>query len=343
MRKNWVEVIIHILFWICTSWLIASSFSILSQEIEVINGEEKIVTIRNGSLTYQILLCVLVSFIAFYVNTWFISKKNQSLKIRKLIVFSGLTFTTLSALIYFISENNLCGDAPLIPKQVAFGIASFYFSISVAVALTKNAIHNDRRHQQLILDKRQTELSLLRNQLQPHFLFNALNNLLSMVDSSINPRLADAIDKLSQLLRFVMEHDNNEKISISKEIEFLKSYIDLQKLRFEEGEIAIEFKILGKNNQIKIEPGLFIPFVENAFKYGTEPERLSKIVIQFDLTNSEEVIFEIRNDIRNNNLNGNNKGIKSTKKRLELIYPNKHKLLISKDEQFVVYLSIYTT
>jgi LytS/YehU family sensor histidine kinase len=212
----------------------------------------------------------------------------------------------------------------------------------VAYALAKNSMFYHQRHQQLIIDKKQAELTLLRNQLQPHFLFNALNNLLSMVNRSENPKLVSSIDKLSNLLRFVIDDNKKEKIPISKEIEFLKNYIDLQMLRFEEDEVQVQFKVVGENGNQAIEPGLLIPFVENAFKYGTEPERVSNIDVLFDLSKADLIQFEVKNKIMMPNTSGAGTGINATKKRLEIIYPDQHELRISNGDDFIVRLNIHT-
>ena len=342
LMRNWIEVIIHLLLWGCTTLLIASAFSIQSQEIEVINGIESVKIVRSDGLIHQLLICVFLSMIAFYINARLIIKRNQPESKANVLWCIVLTFVMLMALIYALTEIRLVSDTPPIPKQIAFGISIFYFSISITYGLVKKSIFNEQRHQKLIIDKKQAELNLLRNQLQPHFLFNALNNLLSMVNSAENPKLASSFDKLSQLLRFVIEDHRTEKIPISKEIQFLKNYIDLQKLRFEDEEVSVQFIVVGKHDQQKIEPGLFIPFVENAFKYGTEPEKLTNISIKFDLSNADSVLFEIKNKKMINVTNGIGTGIENTKKRLALIYPNTHELKISNSGDFIVHLKLYT-
>lgn len=340
--KKWIEVFIHMLFWLCTAWLIASSFSIHAHEIEVVNGVETIKIVRNNGLAYQLLICIFFSFVIFYINSWLIIKSNNKGITNSLIWCILVTFVILTALVYAVTEIRIVSSAPPIPKQIAFGVAVFYFSISVAYAVVKNSIFNNHRHHQLMIDKKQTELNLLRNQLQPHFLFNALNNFMAMVDHVETPRLVSSLDKLSQLLRFVIEENKAEKITIAKEIEFLKNYIDLQMLRFEEGEVNVQFNWKGDNYEQKIEPGLFIPFVENAFKYGTEPERISKIDVHFDLSKADSIHFEIKNKMMMTNINSIGTGIETTKKRLDLIYPDKHKLKISNEDEFIVQLTIST-
>jgi len=271
-----------------------------------------------------------------------IIKRNQAESTKSPIGYIALSFAILTVLIYAVTEIRLFSSSPPVPKEIAFGVAVFYFSVSIAYGLVKNSIFNSQRHQQLLIDMKQAELNLLRNQLQPHFLFNALNNLLSMVDRSGNPRLVSAFDKLSQLLRFVIEDNKTEGIPISKEIHFLKNYIDLQKLRFEEGEVSVQFKVEGEYDEQRIEPGLFIPFVENAFKYGTEPEESSRIYIEFDLSKADAVQFKIRNKKMMTGASSIGTGIVTTKKRMELIYPDKHELKITNTDDFIVHLTLST-
>ncbi|MBI1184323.1 hypothetical protein GC194_08635 [bacterium] len=341
MRK-WLEVVAHILFWSGSAWLIASGFSIQAHEIELIDGVETVKILRNTGIVYQLLICIFISLIAFYTSVWLIMSNSDRQRTKGLIWFLIFTFVCLTALIYTVTELRFFGSAPPIPKQIAFGIAFFYFAIALAYGFIKKSVFDAQRHQQLIIDKKQAELNLLRNQLQPHFLFNALNNLMSLASASNNVKLVNSFDKLSQLLRFVIEDNKTEKIVVSKEIKFLKNYIELQKLRFEDGEVIIRFMVSGGFDKQKIEPGLFIPFVENAFKYGTEPEKTATIDIEFDLSKANSVRFKIKNKKMISNINGSGLGVETTKKRLELIYPDRHHLQIINSDDYTVHLTIYT-
>ncbi len=243
---------------------------------------------------------------------------------------------------YLITVFNFGSIHPSLPIAVSLGIFTFYFSVSIAYSITKLLLLNHEIEQQLQLDKKQTELTLLRNQLQPHFLFNVLNNLLAMVKPGENPKLVNSFEKLSQLSRYVIEETQLEKVSLGKEITFLENYIELQNLRFNENEAVVNLKIEGDFIDQKIEPGLFITFVENAFKYGTEPEQTSVIDIYFDLKTQNKITFEMKNKVMMFNLTGNKTGIENTRKRLQLIYPNKHKLQVEHNENFNVLLTIQT-
>ncbi len=342
MRKLWIEAIIHIIFWGSTTWLIASSFSIQSHEIDINNGEEIVNIVRNNSLIYQILFIILVAAFLFYFNSKIIYKLNQTNK-KTALGYSAMSFLIALIVVYIVTNLKLYVKFLPLPKQIAFGIVFFYFAISIAYGLAKLWLYDLKRHQQLVLDKKQTELALLRNQIQPHFLFNALNNLLSMVNPFENPKLTDSFERLSQLLRYVIDEAQKDRVSINQEITFIENYIELQLLRFSENEVNVDFKVIGNYNTQMVEPGLFIIFVENAFKYGTEPEKIANIEIFFDLTKKDTILFQIKNKVMLKNVSGNGTGIETTKKRLELIYPNTHHLSISiTDVEFFVDLTLKT-
>ena len=164
-----------------------------------------------------------------------------------------------------------------------------------------------------------------------------------MIDQKQNPQLATSLDQLSGLLRYVV-YDTEGDVTVRKEIDFTRNFAELQLQRYEKDEIDFQLEIIGKNDQQKIEPGIFIPFVENVFKYGVEPEKKSKVKIVFDLTDPNTIIFETTNPIyptlQQNK--GNGSGISSTKARLKLVYPNSHKLAITENEVFKVCLEFKT-
>ena len=333
----------HALFWVFTAWLIVNSFSIQGQEIEIINGVETIKTTRDFNLIYQILICVGISFCISYLNLLNIRSLTQDNSKIKTFLLSGILLF-VGFMIYLFCVRLFFAHALLLPMQLTLGIFLFYFAISTAYGIIMVWFQVEQRQKDLELSAKRAELHLLRNQLQPHFLFNALNNLLSMVDQKRSPQLTTSIEKLSQLLRYVIEESKVEKTSIQNEIQFIQNYIDLQSLRFEENELTIQCNILGYNKTQLVEPGLFIPFVENAIKYGTEPEVNSTIDIRFDLSDPNSILFTIKNKHPgvNTNKTSTGTGILAIRERLQLVYPSKHKLEIIQNEQYTVNLKIQT-
>ena len=341
---KWVEFIANLIFWLATGWLITNSFSIVGQEVEIENGVETVRTIVSERIIYQLMTLLAISLLVFYGNLFNLHRLNKPEGKRGIIVLS-LAILVSGITVYILLERTFFGIERLhLTLSVVIGITLFYFTISSLYALVKVLVLSDQKRKSLMLANKQAELALLRNQLQPHFLFNALNNLLSLVDQEKSPQLSSSFEKLSKLLRYVTEEIKSEKVSVRSEIEFIRSYCDLQLLRFEEDEVSLKFSVLGDHKEQLIEPGLFIPFVENAFKYGTEPEANSAIEMIFDLRNQDKIEFQIRNKIINafGSNSSTGMGISSTRERLELVYHQKHELEIVEDEWFEVELKIET-
>jgi len=191
----------------------------------------------------------------------------------------------------------------------------------------------------------EAESKLLKSQINPHFIFNALNNIysLSQIQSQKTP---DAIHKLSQILRYVIYDNSDEFVNIEKEIEYITSYIDLQKMKDDDiGEnIKVELNIL--NKRIKIAPMLLIPFIENSFKHSYIEDTNNGWIDLKITTEENKLIFICKNsipqiDIKKDKVGGI--GLENVTKRLELLYPEKHTLKINNNNNiFSVYLEIYT-
>jgi len=186
----------------------------------------------------------------------------------------------------------------------------------------------------------QTELSLLKSQVNPHFLFNTLNSIYSLSVSN-SDKAPDAVLKLSKIMRYTLEESLNDKVMLSQEIDFINSYIDLQKVRLTE-KSKIIFTTSGNIDTVMVAPLLFIPFVENAFKYGISTHLKSTIEVEIN-AKGKDLYFVCRNDIvpGATKQNSTGTGINNTRRRLELLYPSKHTLTIKDDTvQYEVLLHI---
>jgi sensor histidine kinase YesM len=189
----------------------------------------------------------------------------------------------------------------------------------------------------------ESELQHLKYQLQPHFFFNSLNNIYSLVD--ISPEKAkETIHSLSILMRYLLYESNVEKVSLKKEIEFMKQYIELMDLRTSEKTIVkADFPVLTEDLQVA--PLLFISLIENAFKHGVSAIKYSNLFFSIQI-DGEKIRFETKNNnFKKNDLDksGSGIGLKNIKKRLELLYPEKHLFKIQEsDEVFTAQLEINT-
>ena len=190
----------------------------------------------------------------------------------------------------------------------------------------------------------QSELALLKSQINPHFLFNTLNNIDSLIKSNTD-RASEMLVKLSGIMRYMIYETNIEKVSLSNEISHIQSYIDLQKIQFASAKF-ISLSIEGKPKNIFIAPMLFIPFVENAFKHCTNKAVSDAISIKFSIENNIVNfkcvnMFDEKQQISKDNASG--VGLNLVKRRLDLIYSGKHTLSIIKENNtFQVILSVNT-
>lgn len=192
-------------------------------------------------------------------------------------------------------------------------------------------------------EKINSELQALKAQINPHFLFNTLNNIYShSLDKS--PKAPEMILKLSDLMSYILYGCHDEMVPISNELDFIQNYIDLEKMRFED-QLDVIVSIHNSAPERKIVPLLFIPFVENAFKHGGNTGETKKgINLSIDIDESC-VFFTITNTVDPLQISQKVKesgiGIENVRKRLELLYPTHHKLEITNDGRFfTVQLSI---
>ncbi|MEO6731672.1 MAG: sensor histidine kinase [Ferruginibacter sp.] len=182
-------------------------------------------------------------------------------------------------------------------------------------------------------DKKGAELAFLKAHINPHFLFNTLNNIYSLAIVN-HGQTAVSILKLSHIMRYVTESVAIDFISLEDEVECVVDYVDLQKLRLTK-KVYLDFSVTGNTQDKMIAPLILISFIENAFKYGTTNHYQSTITIKL-FVEDDSVTFYCQNRIFNGGLTYNRYGIglENTKRRLEYLYPEKHSLDIQTDKQF---------
>lgn len=189
-------------------------------------------------------------------------------------------------------------------------------------------------------EKVNSELQFLKTQLNPHFLFNSLNTIysLSVKKSSGTP---DAVISLSEMMRYMIYEADKDKVPLSKEVEYIKNYVQLQKLRLSDS-ANVTLRISGEEKGKQMVPLLFISFIENAFKYGTDFKGKTHVAISLFIE-ERSVDFRVENKIgipRQQQVNSG-VGLENTKNRLQLLYPNSHDLeIIDIGDTYVVHLKL---
>ncbi|MEH3111852.1 sensor histidine kinase [Pedobacter terrae] len=196
------------------------------------------------------------------------------------------------------------------------------------------------------LGKSDANLNFLKSQINPHFLFNALNTLFGTALQENAERTGEGIQKLGDMMRFMLHENTQDKISLTREVEYLNNYIDLQKLRTSRSaDIRIDTHIEEQLNNLQITPMLLIPFIENAFKHGISLQQPSYIKITLQ-TKEHTLYFDVSNSIYIKADNDPEKlksgiGLENVKQRLSLLYYGKHELIIRESaNEFFVHLTL---
>jgi hypothetical protein len=191
-------------------------------------------------------------------------------------------------------------------------------------------------------EKKDAELSYLKAQINPHFLFNTLNGIYSTAVGEGAADTANAVVQLSGMMRYVTSEAERDYVSVEKEIEYISSYVELQKIRLGDT-VKIDYKVNRRSDGRKISPLILIAFVENAFKYGVNPEKPSHISIEIEVI-GDVLILSVENNKVKMNLADDERtgmGIENTTGRLEHLYSGKYSLKIDEnDEKFHLLLKI---
>jgi len=338
--KKWVIILIHVAAWA----LLFSLPHLLSS-----SGNEKQAPPRdsnnsNAGIYFQVVMSLIwVSF--FYFNAYFLVPKfiyqKKYWRFALLQLFSVAFLVTVATLFFklFISPQHF---NPRGLVFINFFIYLFFLALSTAYQLINEKVRTDKLASEKENENLKTELSLLRSQVSPHFMFNVLNNMVALARKQ-SDQLEPSLIKLSSLMRYMLYEADEDKVPLEKEIEYLQSYIDLQQQRFGK-KVKVNVTVDAPDNSLEIEPMLLIPFVENAFKHGTG--LIEDAQIDIDLRAKNNVLqFMVRNKYNEASSEVKDKtsgiGLTNVKRRLNLLYGGNHGLLITKkDDWFVVSLQL---
>lgn len=217
-----------------------------------------------------------------------------------------------------------------------------FLVISTIYRVIVNKSQRDKKQKEIETEQLAMKLKFLRSQISPHFIFNVLTNLVSLARKG-SEQLEPQLIKLSELMRYILYESDEKKVALSRELDYLKSYIDLQEMRFGENvTVDLDINITDAELRRNIEPMLLIPFVENAFKHGMG---IDQPLIEIRLESDEGVLkFEVRNKFNREEETkdiSSGIGLENVRSRLALLYPGGHSLDIKiENNLFTVYLTL---
>lgn len=214
---------------------------------------------------------------------------------------------------------------------------TFTVGIALAIKMTLQWFKTEREKQALEASRTEAELKNLKNQLNPHFLFNTLNNIYSLIEFD-QQKARYAVESLSCMLRRILYNDNDQEVPLEHEFDFLRSYVELMALRLPDSAV-LDVHIPKHGNGIRIAPLLFINAVENAFKHGVSYKEPSFIRIRIEIEGGDTVVCLVENSCPSRPERTNESGIgqQNLVKRLELLYPGMYDIRTEQSENLYSY------
>jgi len=326
----------HILFWLTSVFMLALLFFVY--------GETNYFKLVSKSVLINSIVAVCVYLNLYLLFPRYLKQKNYIFYFFWLVVSLSVSSVILQ-LIFLFRSNQTNSDTGFIHSFNINLHASYFFTILLYVGVTSflKLIKDWISIQDLNLklatiekQKLEAELNTLKSQLNPHFLFNSLNNIYSL-SLTKSDKVPDLILKLSDLMRHIIYESKEKYIFLEKELEFVTNFIALQRIRTSEN-TTIHFEIIGTIPSAKIAPLLFEPFIDNAFKHGLPGTNKTDFInIIFNFESPEILLFTLENNFDEYQLkNKKNSGIglNNVKQRLQLLYlPHEYKLQVDKKEQ----------
>ncbi|MFC4213214.1 sensor histidine kinase [Pedobacter lithocola] len=327
MKKSKAPIILHSIFWVIILMIITAG--------NIFETDKH--TLKDYFISYVVFGVINISI--FYINYIFLipelikKRKKYFLYIAAFFLIIAVSVVLKTAIAVLNPDDVLASinakgkrrDLPVHTFVIGVTFLSGFFLIcSCIIRFTIDWFATERIQRNLESERREMELQFLKSQLNPHFLFNSLNNIYSLAYQK-SDKTADAIMKLSEIMRYMIYESNTPTVSLSKEVDYLQSYIELQKIRFKDG-AYVEMTLSGEIDDQKIVPLMLISFVENAFKHGvvTDPSEPVKIDI---IANQKILHFSVINKKNNQNKDAQGGvGLPNVERRLQLIYPDRYKL-----------------
>lgn len=337
MTKKQIKAI-HALFWLIFFIRCSVHFNYDNLQYELAFWRDDA---EKPIFQYYPFVFTLLSAMVFYFNYWYVIPKFiGSKKVSRIIWGILLIYAIFIGLRYFVEEYLLqllfgfTNYNPILPISF-YVFDNLYFASlciipSITIWLIVHFVQSQKEKTEAVALKTEAEINFLKSQVNPHFIFNTMNNIYYLVYQKSDLALP-AIEKLSQLMRYVTYESQQKTVSLAAEIEYIDSYIELECMRIQ-GEKYIEFKKDIEQPLLQIPPLLLLPFIENAFKHGEVTDDAHPYVVSI-IQQNNTLIFESTNKINTYQKDKQQGiGVENIQKRLALHFPEKHRLTIKQTE-----------
>lgn len=333
--------LIHAFFWIGVYFFYNYFLGFGSRNTAYIN--------RFSVYLMPVTIVVSYFFRGYLIPNYLLQKKQQLFALYSLYTFIVSFFFIVFSILYGVVFSNelLQGSEVPFTKSLIFIILGVYFVIFIVICISliihnyKVGIKNEDLKNKFLetqLQLKEQELKFLKMQIHPHFLFNSLNTIYGFALKK-KDEAPEMILKLSNLLDYILYQVDKPTVNIQDEINHLEDYISLEEMRFHDT-LNVTFQKKNINSEIQIAPMLLIPFVENSFKHGKIVDEKLEVAIDLQIENNT-FIFEITNTSGSEKNQRKGIGLENIKKRLEMLYPNAHQLIVEDEKnQFRIQLQI---
>ena len=326
--KRWIAIGIHVIIWLAVFLL---PYLLQYEQPRKGQSQPPHLEYRDLNTLTKFLWLALFYFNAFILVPRLVYKRK----------FLSYTVSLISIFSVIMLVHGLLFHL-MIDREFHLGLSSAFnlvpFILTLVVSTAYQSVSDQLKTERILAEKQnehlKTELSFLRSQISPHFLFNVMNNIVALVRLKSN-ELEPTVVKLSTLLQYMLYESDEEKVLLKSEVEYLQSYIDLQQQRFGK-ELTLNTAFHVKEEWHAIEPMLLIPFVENAFKHGNGALLNPEISIDLSVSDSQ-LHFIVKNKfVDSTEIKDKTSGIGliNVTRRLELLYPGKHELLVVKENGY---------
>jgi|GEM_PF-37761 len=332
------RILQHVLFWVAHVVFYGTLYGSFADNYEQTFLEETTYLPGRMAFTYFTLYFLLPRYLltgkywSFF--TWFL--------VASFVVGLAQRYMAYNILYPLYHPEALRDPFLYFPKIIKMFVVTYPVAFfAVAIKLLKYWYANQQAQQVLTKEKLQAELKFLKTQIHPHFLFNTLNNLYALTLKK-SDRAPETVLKLSELINYMLYECTSDEVPLSKEIKFIRNYIDIEKMRYGD-KLDVEIRVTGEVQERKIAPLILLPFVENCFKHGAS-EELQQSWVKLTIDAQPHVlIIKVENNKASDNGHTRKEGIgiQNVKRRLDLLYPGRHELkIMSGEETFLVILTI---
>lgn len=317
----------HLMFWIFTSLLVILVFQLMSVTSSVLGGGGPSIKDNLGFLLITLQIGVCLFYASYFSLNFFVKRPTRFIWIAVGYIIFTLVFLIPAIVADLKSARNpdFLASIMVFFPVLYFNVFGFLFKTFI------EWIKGRKIKAELEKDKITSQLELLKSKLNLHFLFNTLNNIDVLIQEDAN-KASEYLKKLSEILRFMLYESNEDKIPLTKEIEYIRKYIDLQKIRTANLDF-VKFEITGDPNGKIVAPMIFIHFIENAFKFASNKKIENAVNIKFEIRDSKLSFYcnNHKNISDEPNPENNGMGINLIKQKLDLIYEKNYNLH-TKDE-----------